>query len=118
MLDKTTLNATAPDTAILGPLGNSCIRHMHFRHAGDCMDGHAHAVDHGTLITAGGIRLRQWRDTDAPQDREIVGPALVNIPAGTMHQLTALVDGTDCWCVFIVRDEDGGVANALPLSAF
>lgn len=66
--------------------------------------GHAHAVFRGV------IRCTLKKDGEILSVTDYRPGEMFEIPAWTGHQLESLCeDGAEGWCLFAVRDEDGGV---------
>lgn len=101
--------------------GNLFIRPMPHRldKAGDSVEGHAHKFDHTTLVLRGAIRIEATladgrqvsREFYAPDDEHGDKRCHVLIKAGVKHKITALTDGTICWCVYAHRAPQGEVAQ-------
>ncbi len=76
------------------------------------LDAHQHNFAHAHLVVRGPIRCTLFAAdggvlsvTDYPQW------SFFEIPADVGHQLESLNEaGAEGWCLFAVRDEDGGVA--------
>lgn len=82
-------------------VSNVFIRQMIFLKAGDIEQGHAHAFDHVTLLSAGSIRLRALGTTT-----DFKAPHHIFIKAGVVHELEALEDNTVAQCIHALRDGD------------
>ena len=95
---------------------------MYFQKAGDVVNGHTHNFDHVTLVLAGAVRVRYHKEVEGVMVlqgyQEFHAPlkmhgdggqeAQILVKAGVHHEITALEDGTHCWCVFAHRDPDTG----------
>lgn len=75
-------------------IGGCSIYRLWFPRAGLMSDRHRHTYQHALLVAYGAIRL-----SVAGTVREITAPAIVRVKAGYVHDYTALVDGTVCYCI-------------------
>ncbi|WP_447978069.1 hypothetical protein [Candidatus Nitrospira bockiana] len=75
------------------------IRQLHFLRAGDVHAGHLHSHDHKTLVAHGSVRV-----TVEGEAYEFRAPHVVTIAKMKRHDLTALEDGTLCYCVASLND--------------
>lgn len=87
----------------LGFFGNVWVRAQYYVSANDVHAGHLHDHDHMSLVITGSVRV----EVEGRADREIFAPDFFQVPANKKHKITALEDGTCCYCVFAVRDENG-----------
>lgn len=81
---------------------NVFVRMMKFRDVGDCMDGHAHAFDHITLLSTGSVKMEHTNGV-----QEFTAPHLIVTPKGIHHKFTALEPNTVICCIHAIRDGDG-----------
>ena len=81
-------------------VSNVFIKQMHFLHAGDREEGHAHLFDHVTLLSSGKLKL-----TALGKDSEFTAPHHIFIKAGVVHELTALEDNTVVQCIHGIREK-------------
>ena len=63
--------------------------------AGTLLPQHSHQTGHVTAVTAGAVRA--WRDGELLGDFE--APAMLSIPAHTLHQFLSLTDGVGLICI-------------------
>jgi hypothetical protein len=80
-------------------VSNVFIKQMHFVHAGDKEEGHAHLFDHLTLLASGKLRL-----TALGKSTDFVAPQHIFIKAGVVHELEALEDHTVVHCIHAIRE--------------
>ena len=104
---RTKTNEFSGTVESLGFFGNIYARHLAFAKAGDTMHGHSHNFNHVTLVSHGAITV--WRRDQ--EDRTYTAPAFIEIPSEVTHEFTAMVDNTECWCIFAVRNLDGEVID-------
>jgi hypothetical protein len=81
-------------------VSNIFIKQMHFLHAGDKEEGHAHLFDHVTLLSAGKLRL-----TALGTSTDFTAPHHIFIKAGVVHELEALEDNTVAQCIHGIREK-------------
>lgn len=107
--------------------GNIFIRPNRLVRAGDVIHGHCHNFDHTTIVFRGAVRVRKWtkavRLDGAPvlvdgeqlwhvvADREFVAPAHFLVEAEARHEITALRDDTEFWCVYSHRTPQGEIVQ-------
>lgn len=95
--------------------GNIFIRPNILRQKGDKVHGHKHKFDHMTLVRSGAIHVRAVLETGVVIEREFSADdmyhAHVLIRAGVEHEITALVDNTEFWCIYSHRDPQGRVTQ-------
>ena len=102
-------------------LGNIFIRKMRFKAAGDIMAGHKHCFDHTTIVFSGSVHISAILPDGTKIDRDVFAPSRDNFPADgegyvcikadVEHEITALEDNTEAWCVFAHRDKHGEVIS-------
>jgi quercetin dioxygenase-like cupin family protein len=83
-------------------VSNLFVKQMHFLHAGDTEQGHAHCYDHLTLLASGSLRL-----TALGKTTDFKAPHHIYIKANVDHELVALEDNTVAHCIHALRDPDG-----------
>jgi predicted metal-dependent enzyme (double-stranded beta helix superfamily) len=96
--------------------GNIFIRKRPMARAGDLSVGHKHNFDHTTIVFRGAVRVRRWAppatQDDQPSDtKDFHAPAHFLVRAGDIHEITALIDDTEFWCVYSHRDPHGNVVQ-------
>lgn len=81
------------------------------RDAGTLLPQHAHSTGHVTAITAGSVRA--WRGDEMLGDFH--APAMIRIPANTLHQFLTLTDNVALACIHnadhIVEGEEPAVSE-------
>lgn len=91
--------------------GNIFIRSNRLEKAGDKTDGHTHNFDHTTIVFTGGIRITAKLPNGEQVVREATAPAHFLIRADVHHEIVALQDGTQYWCVYSHRNHQGDVVQ-------
>lgn len=83
-----------------GYVGDFAVRQMN-AHFGVSHEGHAHWIDHLTIITKGPVRI-DWTEGNESGSMEIhQTPWVLNMPAERWHKFTALTEGGAEWfCIF------------------
>lgn len=81
--------------------GNLFIKMMHFKSAGDTMQGHRHTFDHMTLLASGAVSVEV-----EGQVTEFEAPHMIWISAGKLHQIVATKDGTVACCIHALRNAE------------
>jgi hypothetical protein len=80
-------------------VANTWVKQMFFEKAGDLHPGHKHIFDHQTLLAKGKVQV-----TVEGISTEFTAPTIIFIRAGHEHNLTAIEDGTVCYCIHAIRD--------------
>lgn len=91
--------------------GNVYIRPNHLSKVGDVTHGHKHNFDHTTIVFKGGIRVKARLPDGSSVDREFLAPSHCLIRADVEHEISALVDNTEYWCVYAHRTPQGDVVT-------
>lgn len=91
--------------------GNVYIRPNLLPRSGDRVEGHAHDFAHTAIVFKGAVRVRATRPDGASREQDFAAPAHFLVPAGDEHEITALADGTEFWCVYSHRTPQGEVAQ-------
>lgn len=74
------------------------------------LPAHKHNFAHAHALVRGTIRLVMHYEDGRVEERTYTAPAFFEVPADCGHQLESITDeGAEGWCLFAVRDEDGGV---------
>ena len=71
---------------------------------------HQHNFAHAHIVVKGTIRCTLFSGERVVSVADYPAPAMFEVPAHLGHQLESVTDGAEGWCIFAVRDEDGGVA--------
>lgn len=91
--------------------GNIFIRPNKLEKAGDVTEGHTHNFDHTTVVFKGAVRIKATLPDGSTVEREFTAPAHCLIRADVIHEITALVDHTEYWCVYSHRNAQGEVTQ-------
>lgn len=87
------------------------VRQMHFAKAGDVEQGHSHQFDHQTLLAKGSLKI-----VLEGVENTYHAPHIIFIRKDHRHELTALEDGTVCFCIHALRDGED-VCDIIPPDA-
>jgi hypothetical protein len=95
---------------IVGPV---CFRDSGELPQGAVVVGHTHNFDHATMLLSGAVSVREIHPggSTAEHSHSSRGDAW-ETKAEVVHEITALVDGTEFTCVFPHREPDGTVIPA------
>lgn len=91
--------------------GNVFIRPNQLAKAGDQVHGHKHNFDHTTIVFTGAIHVKARLPNGETIERDFHAPSHCLIRAGVEHEITAIEDGTEFWCVYSHRDAQGRVSQ-------
>ena len=95
-------------TEAIGYIGNVWIRVHKFVSAGEVHAGHKHKFDHVSFLMKGRARVTvEGRSTDYSAIN------FIKIDKDLNHEIVALEEGTEWWCVFAVRDDNGEIAQVV-----
>lgn len=89
--------------------GNIFRRKNRLDKAGDRVDGHAHNFDHLTVIFTGAVRIKAKLSNGQVIEQEFHAPTDCLIRADVSHEITALEDNTEFWCIYSHRTPQGDV---------
>jgi quercetin dioxygenase-like cupin family protein len=89
--------------------GNVLIRPNKMEKTGDVIHGHTHNFDHTTILFRGAFRIKAKLANGTEIVREAKAPAHFLIRADVEHEITALSDDTEFWCVYAHRTPQGDV---------
>jgi hypothetical protein len=85
-----------------GYVGDFAVRQMRAKF-GEPHEGHAHWIDHLTVILKGPVRI-EWREPESAEEGTIdvlVTPWFLNIPAERWHRFVPLTEAGAEWvCIF------------------
>lgn len=95
----------APELS-MAMVSNVWCKQMHFKNAGDFMEGHTHTHDHLTLLAHGSVEV----DIDG-NTQNFSAPHMIFISKGKRHHLKALEPGTVAYCVHALRDENEDILD-------
>lgn len=101
------------ETHELGYFGNIWVRSHHLKKAGDQNGGgHLHSFDHVTMLHKGTVRVDVTDpETGEQRSKEFTAPTFIVIRKHLKHKITALVDDTQYYCVFALRDVNGEITD-------
>ena len=91
--------------------GNIFIRPNPLPRAGDKIDGHRHNFDHTTIVFRGAVHVKATLPNGAVIERDFRAPAHCLIRADVTHEIVALEDNTEFWCVYAHRTPQGEVSE-------
>lgn len=91
--------------------GNIFIRPMKFEKAGNKVDGHKHNFDHTTVVFKGGVHVKAKLPGGQVIERDFMAPSHFLVKAEVEHEITALVDDSEAWCVYSHRTPQGDVVQ-------
>lgn len=91
--------------------GNVFIRPNAMPKAGDVCDGHTHNFDHTTIVFKGAVHVRKVSPDGTVMEKDFRAPDFLLIRAEDRHEITALEDGTEFWCVYSHRNAQGEVTQ-------
>ena len=74
------------------------------------LPAHEHNFPHAHIVVSGTIRCTLKDGSGILSVTDYPAPSIFEIPARLGHQLESVTDGAEGWCIFAVRDEDGGVS--------
>lgn len=90
--------------------GNIFIRPNELPDKGDKLQGHKHNFDHTTIVFKGSVHVRGVCPDGRIIERDFKAPAHFLVRAEVIHEITALEDGTEFWCVYAHRTPQGEVS--------
>ena len=97
-------------TALPDVFGNVARRKLTFI-GKQVLPAHRHNFSHAHIVVRGTIRCTLKNDDKVVSVADYPAPAMFEVPANLGHQLESITDdGAEGWCLFAVRDEDGGVS--------
>lgn len=91
--------------------GNIFIRPMKFAKAGEKRPGHTHNFDHTTIVFKGAVKVRATLPDGRQIERDFAAPSHFLVKAEVVHEITALADDTEAWCVYAHRNAQGDVVQ-------
>lgn len=92
--------------------GSLFIRKVRLQVAGESVGGHAHSFDHTTMVLRGRLAVVMHDpSTRAPSALELRAGDHMLVAAGVVHELTAIEDDCEFWCVYSHRDAHGRIAE-------
>lgn len=91
--------------------GNIYIRPNTLAKKGDGVNGHAHNFDHTTIVFRGSIHVKAKLPNGQIIERDFDSPSHFLVKADVHHQITALEDDTEFWCVYSHRTPRGEIVQ-------
>lgn len=91
--------------------GNIYIRPMKFEKAGERIEGHQHTFDHTTIVFTGALHVKAILPDGRVIERDFTAPDSFLVKSDVHHELTALADNTEAWCVYSHRTPQGDVVQ-------
>ena len=91
--------------------GNIFIRPMKFAKAGEKREGHKHNFDHTTIVFKGAVHVSAKLPDGRVIERDFRAPAHFLVKAEVEHEISALADETEAWCVYAHRTPQGDVVQ-------
>ena len=82
--------------------GNIFLRKMN-HNKGDVTQGHKHNFDHTTIVFSGAVHVKAVLPSGKVIERDFAAPTHFLVKAEVEHEITALEDGTQYWCVYSHR---------------
>jgi len=97
--------------------GNVFIRPQKLAKAGDKVEGHKHNFDHTTIVFSGAVHVRAVLPDGSIIERDFGEGTLHGlrhflVKADVEHEITALADDTEFWCVYSHREPQGEITLA------
>ena len=92
--------------------GNIFIRKM-MQNApkGYLLGGHLHQFDHTTIVFSGAVHVKARLPDNRVIENEFHAPNYFLVRKDVWHEITALKDGTEVWCVYSHRNPQGEVTQ-------
>lgn len=91
--------------------GNIFIRPMRFPKTGDRREGHEHKFDHTTIVFKGSVHVIARTPDGRVIERDFKAPTHFLVKADVHHEIAALEDNTEAWCVYSHRTPQGDVVQ-------
>lgn len=89
--------------------GNVFIRKNGGLKKGDVCGGHTHNFDHTTIVFTGAVHVKALTPDGRVIEQDFAAPSHFLVKAEVRHEITALEDGTEFWCVYSHRTPQGEV---------
>lgn len=92
--------------------GNIFIRPVKLAKAGEQVGGHTHNFDHTTIFLKGTVHIKVTDPScGCVTECDRTAPGYLLIKADRIHELTALTDDVEFWCVYAHRDANRDVVQ-------
>ena len=87
--------------------GNIFIRPNKLEQKGDMVQGHTHNFDHTTIFFTGSFHVKAKKPDGSTLERDFFAPSHCLIKAEYEHEITALEDKSEFWCIYSHRTPQG-----------
>ena len=91
--------------------GNVFIRPMKLEKVGDRCGGHTHNFAHTSIVFTGAVHVSATTPDGRVIERDFKAPSHFLVKADVLHDIVALEDRTEVWCVYSHRDAQGEVVQ-------
>lgn len=91
--------------------GNILIRPNFFGKAGEVIQGHKHNFDHTSFVIKGSVRVRATTPDGRKLDKVFKAGQHFLVLAEVDHEITALEDNTEFFCIYSHRTPQGDVVQ-------
>ena len=91
--------------------GNIFIRKNQRMKTGDVVAGHTHNFDHTTIVFSGAVHVKAVSPDGRVIEKDFFAPTHFLVKAEVRHEITALQDNTEFWCVYSHRTPQGEVSQ-------
>lgn len=91
--------------------GNIYIRPNPLPNKGDIVTGHKHNFDHTTIVFKGSVHVKGVLPNGTVIEQDFVAPSYFLVKAEVEHEITALEDNTEFWCVYSHRTPQGDISQ-------
>lgn len=80
--------------------GNIFVRANGLQNKGDNVFSHKHDFDHTTIVFKGSIHVKAIEPNGSTLEYDLTSPSYFLVEKGVEHEITALEDNTEYWCVY------------------
>jgi hypothetical protein len=91
--------------------GNIFIRPNPLPKKGNMVLGHKHNFDHTTIVFTGSVHVKAKLPDGRVIEKDFVAPSHFLVKADVEHEIVALEDGTEFWCVYSHRDPQARITE-------
>jgi len=101
-------------TANVKTYGNIWTRHLKMN-KGESKAGHKHEFDHLHFLASGSVEIRVYKTEDKSAPllvKDFKAPTWIKVPKEHFHDIVALEDGTEGYCIQAIRNEDKEVVDS------
>lgn len=89
--------------------GNIFLRKWRGMAKGHVLNGHKHTFDHTTIVFVGSVHVKAKCPDGRVIEKDFTAPAHFLVKADVEHEITALEEGTEMWCVYSHRNAQGEI---------